>query len=605
LSVSEEITSEGQVGPGFAYRQRLDERKAARTRLGRSEGWIANLRVVVFLTFVAIAWKNYDGSLHAGWLAVPVLGFAGLVVIHARLRRGIRRAERAVAFYRRGLDRLGGDWIGKWDDGGKFADDLHPFAADLDLFGRASLFERMNSARTAAGESALAVWLKAPETSPASILERQAAVAEMASRLDFREELDLLGGDVRGGLDPAGLVSWGLTPPILPDRRFWYVALALGLISALTLIGWLFVGTGPGPFLAAGLVELGFWAWIRERTSQVLGPLDERAGELSLLAELLGRIEREKFVALSLRRLRDGLITGGEPPSRHIARLARLLRRVESGRNQFVAPFSALLMSGTRLSFAVEAWRSAVGPAIGDWIASVGAIEAFGSIGSYAYENPADPFPEIVTDGPIYEAESLGHPLIPVDRNVRNDIRLGGALRVLVVSGSNMSGKSTMLRTVGINAVMAMIGGPVRANRLRLSPLLLGATLRVQDSLQAGTSRFYAELTRLREVVRLAGGSPPLLFLLDEIFHGTNSDDRRIGAEGVVRGLIEKGAIGLVTTHDLALAAIADDLAPRAVNVHFSDRFEDGKLVFDYTMKPGVVRHSNALALMRAVGLEV
>ena len=161
---------------------------------------------------------------------------------------------------------------------------------------------------------------------------------------------------------------------------------------------------------------------------------------------------------------------------------------------------------------------------------------------------------------------------------------------MLVVSGSNMSGKSTMLRTVGINAVLAMVGAPVRAERLRLSPLLLGATLRVQDSLQAGTSRFYAELTRLRQVVALAGGSRPLLFLLDEIFHGTNSDDRRVGAEGVVRGLIDRGAIGLVTTHDLALAAIADGLAPLAANVHFSDRFEDGSLVFDYTMKPGVVR---------------
>ncbi len=188
---------------------------------------------------------------------------------------------------------------------------------------------------------------------------------------------------------------------------------------------------------------------------------------------------------------------------------------------------------------------------------------------------------------------------------MRNSLRLGDDLRVLVVSGSNMSGKSTMLRTVGVNAVLAMVGAPARAARLRLSPLYLGATLRVQDSLQAGASRFYAELTRLRQVVGLAGGEPPLLFLLDEIFHGTNSDDRRIGAEGVVRGLIDRGAIGMVTTHDLALAAIADRLSPRAANVHFSDRFEDGRLVFDYTMRPGVVEHSNALALMRAVGLDV
>ncbi len=213
--------------------------------------------------------------------------------------------------------------------------------------------------------------------------------------------------------------------------------------------------------------------------------------------------------------------------------------------------------------------------------------------------------PEFVTEGALLDADAVGHPLIPAARVVRNSLRLGDELRVLVVSGSNMSGKSTMLRTVGVNAVLAMVGAPARAARLRLSPLYLGATLRVQDSLQAGSSRFYAELTRLRQVVGLAGGEPPLLFLLDEIFHGTNSDDRRVGAEGVVRGLIDRGAIGMVTTHDLALAAIADRLAPRAANVHFSDRFEDGRLVFDYKMRPGVVEHSNALALMRAVGLDV
>ena len=168
-----------------------------------------------------------------------------------------------------------------------------------------------------------------------------------------------------------------------------------------------------------------------------------------------------------------------------------------------------------------------------------------------------------------------------------------------------MSGKSTLLRTVGINAVLAFAGAPVRARRLRLSPLAIGATLRIQDSLQAGRSRFYAEITRVRQIVDLSEGPLPLLFLFDELFHGTNSHDRCVGAEAVIRGLIDRGAIGLVTTHDLALAQIADRLAPRADNVHFEDQLVDGKMHFDYRMRPGVVQHSNALALMRAIGLEV
>jgi DNA mismatch repair ATPase MutS len=172
-----------------------------------------------------------------------------------------------------------------------------------------------------------------------------------------------------------------------------------------------------------------------------------------------------------------------------------------------------------------------------------------------------------------------------------------------VVSGSNMSGKSTLLRTIGTNTVLAQTGAPVRAKRLRLSPLSVGTSMRIHDSLQAGTSRFYAEITRLRQLVDLARGPSPLLFLLDEILHGTNSHDRRIGAETIVRGLVERGAVGLVTTHDLSLAQIADALAPRVANVHFEDHLEDGRMTFDYRMRPGVVRKSNALELMRAVGL--
>jgi DNA mismatch repair ATPase MutS len=188
---------------------------------------------------------------------------------------------------------------------------------------------------------------------------------------------------------------------------------------------------------------------------------------------------------------------------------------------------------------------------------------------------------------------------------VRNDVAIDGEIRLLVVSGSNMSGKSTLLRTIGINAVMALAGAPVRAAGLRMTPLAVGATLRIQDSLQEGRSRFYAEITRIRELADLARGTTPLLFLLDELFHGTNSHDRLIGSTGVLRSLLARGAIGLITTHDLALTAIADSLAPRATNVHFEDRFEGDAIVFDFRMKPGPVTRSNALALMRSVGLDV
>ncbi len=283
---------------------------------------------------------------------------------------------------------------------------------------------------------------------------------------------------------------------------------------------------------------------------------------------------------------------------------------------------AAALLWGTHVAIAIEAWRRAHGRHVREWLRNCGEFEALASLSAYRYEHPDDPFPEI--DGPdaqsaMFDGVGLGHPLIPAARMVRNDVCLGRDLSssggadlsgprkpdLLVVSGSNMSGKSTLLRTVGVNAVLAFGGAPVRAGRLRVSPLRVGATLRIQDSLQEGRSRFYAEITRIREVADLAEGSVPVLFLLDELLHGTNSHDRAVGAAGILRALLDRGAIGLITTHDLALTNVADTLGSRASNVHFDDRFEAGEIAFDYVMKPGPVTRSNAIALMRAVGLDV
>jgi DNA mismatch repair ATPase MutS len=232
-------------------------------------------------------------------------------------------------------------------------------------------------------------------------------------------------------------------------------------------------------------------------------------------------------------------------------------------------------------------------------------MEALCSLASHAFEHPADPFPEFVTEPPYLEAEAIGHPLLREDRVVRNDVRLGGDLRLLLVSGSNMSGKSTLLRTLGVNAVLAQAGAPVRARRLVLSPLAIGASIRLTDSLEAGISRFYAEILRIRQIVELTSGSLPVLFLIDEFLHGTNSHDRRIGAEALAFTLVRRGAMGLITTHDLALSHIVESLGARAANVHFEDQLIDGRINFDYIMRPGVVQKSNAIELMRSVGLEI
>jgi hypothetical protein len=609
--------------PRTEYARRLDERQRRRAELARRERLVGNLRVGVFLAGLGLTWLALGSRLLSGaWLLVPLAVFAALLFVHEKVTRDWYRAGRAVSFYRRGLARLDHTWQGKGQPGTRFVDDTHPYAADLDLFGEGSLFELLCTARTRAGEDTLAAWLRAAAGAD-EVRARQAAVAELRPLLDLREDLALLGDDVPVGVDFAAVADWGAAEPVLVDRWPRLVAPALGAAALTTLVGWgmsavgaldpagafgaFFDRYGSIPFVAVLVPQLAFAGWFLDRVRRVLRVVEKRGRDLALLANVLARLERASFTAPRLRDL-HGVLGGaghGAPPSQRIAQLGNLIDLLNSRRNQFFAPFAYLLLWGTQMAHAIEAWRARSGKAIGRWLDVVGQFEALCALAAYAYENPDDPFPEIAAERGLYDGEGLGHPLLPAERCVRNDLCLTGELRVLVVSGSNMSGKSTFLRTVGLNAVLALAGAPVRARRLRLSPLAVGATLRIQDSLQAGRSRFYAEILRVRQVVDLTRGPLPLLFLLDEIFAGTNSHDRRQGADAVVCGLVKAGAIGLVTTHDLSLTHVADQLGPRGANVHFADHFENGVMTFDYRLHPGVVRHSNALALMRAVGLEV
>jgi hypothetical protein len=414
----------------------------------------------------------------------------------------------------------------------------------------------------------------------------------------------VLAATVGAALDPEKLASWGEEPASGDLRRPRLLAVALAVLTLMSAVLWAANGI-RAPFFIMILLNAAFMFHWRHWMAQVAASVDEAAHELALLSQVLERIERERFQTPRLRQLRGALDVQGHPVSRRIHRLNRLMELLDSSDHVLVRAIGALILWKPQILFALELWRRESGPLVRGWLAATGELEALSALANYAFEHPADPFPELVEAGPCFVGEALGHPLMPDARFVRNDVTLDGGLQVLVISGSNMSGKSTLLRTVGVQAVMAFAGAPVRARRLRISPLSLGASIRVLDSLQGGVSRFYAEIMRLRQLVDLTASEIPLLFLLDEFLHGTNSHDRKIGAEAIVRGLVERHAIGLVTTHDLALAHIADALAPRAKNVHFEDHLENGRMTFDYTMRPGVVNKSNALELMRSIGLKV
>jgi hypothetical protein len=592
-------------GPHAEYRQRRDRFRIQHEKFERRLAWHGNSRFALLIAgLLLLGLSLLLRWFHPLWLLIPLAGFVGLSVAFDRVSRRNRYAKRALAFYEYGLARLEDRWAGGGISGAAYLDEAHPYAVDLDLFGNGSLFERFCSARTRTGRDTLAHWLGGPAP-PEDIRARQAAVADLRDRLAWRERLALFGDDVPEGIDTATLATWGSA--LTGRSSTWVRGLAPCLVG-ITLVafagwsaGWLL---GIVALLALG-VQMGFALALRPRVGRALAGLEGRSRDLFQLAGILACIEGEPFSAPRLGQLQEALRSQGVPASQRLAQLAQLVEMLDARRNIYFAILAVWFLWTTQVALAVEAWRCRAGPTLPRWLTVIGEVEALASLAGYAYENPQDPFPEMVAEGILFEATGLGHPLLPRSRCVTNDLCLGDPLRFLVVSGSNMSGKSTFLRTVGVNAVLAQAGAPVRAVSLRLSPLAIGTTVRIQDSLQAGRSRFYAEITRLQQILERTKEPLPVLFLLDEILHGTNSHDRRIGAEAILRALIQRPAIGLVTTHDLALTEIAGQLAPRAGNVHFADQLIEGVLHFDYRLQPGVVRHSNALALMRAVGLEV
>lgn len=586
------------------YPQRLKQRELTVAHYDSIHIRLGNLRLVLALLVAGMAWESLRRHVFSPWwILLPVGAFVAVAAYHSRILRARDLAQRAVSFYQSGLARIENRWAGTGQSGERFSDPYHVYAADLDLFGRGSLFELLSTARTRMGEETLANWLLVPAAT-GEITERHAAVRELRDELDLREDLAVLGQDAGVGVNPEALLRWAEAPSGMKPGWVRQLSPVLTILAALGAVVWGYWGIVT-PLTAILAVEGVLRYRLRNEIEEVLLSSEHVFRDLSLLSGLLARVERNVFSASRLQSLQAELLSQGLRSSDAIGRLKTIIDWSDSRHNWLVRILDVPLMYSVQVAFAADRWRRSHGYAVRSWLSAIGAIEALLSLSAYSYEHPGDPFPEFVEGGPCFDAKGIRHPLIPSATCIPNDVSLSTNIRVLLVSGSNMSGKSTLLRTVGINAVLAMAGAPVRAQGLRLSSLHVGASIRINDSLQEGSSRFYAEITRLRKLFDLAGGDQPLLFLLDELLQGTNSNDRRIGAEGVLRAFLNRGAFGLVTTHDLALAEIGTTLNGQLRNVHFQEEFEDGRIAFDYKLHEGVVTKSNGLALMRSIGLDV
>ncbi|HXT10051.1 MAG TPA: DNA mismatch repair protein MutS [Candidatus Angelobacter sp.] len=590
------------MDPKKEYQSRVSEWSRRAQALEQAHLRMGNLRIFFVIGLFVLAAVLCRSHVALGFvLTILIVGLFLTGMRHIRIENARDSARRAIRFYQSGLERLDGTWMGKGSHGTEFLDLHHPYAADLDLFGPGSLFELLNAAHTQNGRATLAAWLLEPAP-PQEILARQEAIKELRPQVDLRERLGLLTAEAQGWIRTQSLISWARQPRVLNSNAVRVTAFCLPWVSLFLLI-------------------LGQWQWCltalaaqyalarsyRKRVQQVTRSAGVAQQDLEWLAAVFDCLEAQHFQSERLRRMDAECQCDGRSASQAIQRLAWLYSWLDSSENQLFRVISAWFLWETQFAFAVEAWRTWYGMMVEPWLRRLGEIEALSSLAGYAFEHPADPFPELLPNqacGQV-EAEGLGHPLIAEARCVRNDVLLGPNRRLVVISGSNMSGKSTYLRAIGVNLVLALAGAPVRSRKLRMTHLRIGASIRILDSLQGGTSRFYAEIARLSQIVKLAEQGTALVFLLDEILGGTNSHDRRIGAGCVARALVERGAIGLMTTHDLALARIAEELQPPGANDHFEDQIVNGKMSFDYRLRPGVVQKSNALELMRSVGLAV
>ena len=519
-------------------------------------------------------------------------------------RRKILKLLSVREYYDKGIARLKHDWD-LLDDGKDFIDADHIYATDLDLFGRGSLFQLLCSARTHVGRETLATWMKTLACRE-EVLARREAISELRTRQGLIESVAAAGTTTVSDCRPGTFRKWVAELSGLPRFPLWAPWVALLLVLVLLSLP-VFYWTGhlglQNLWMSIGAlfaVEGVFAAIFSRQVRFILESIHLPSVELPIISELLGIIEKENFSSPKLTALANRIKRDGSAASESAHELNRLVHLME--KRTTLELLSWCLLWGTQFSMAIDRWHRRNGVELLEWLAVLGEFEALLSLSVYSVEHPQDVFPEIVEKGPFFDAEKLGHPLLDENICVPNDVKMCEDVRFLIVSGSNMSGKSTFLRTIGVNAVLARIGAPVRCTKLRLSEMGIAAAIRIQDSLTDGRSHFFAEMQRLRRMIDRAGEGP-LLFLADEIMSGTNSHDRRIAAEWVIRALVLRNAIGLITTHDLTLTEIAANGLPGR-NVYFEDCGEAGNLVFDYKLHSGLLTHSNALNIAHMLGID-
>jgi len=595
------------IAAEYAKRKTAADVEFARQK-GRGDALGLGVVVLALMTARQVwVWVGSNRNLHNVELALAMTALVGIVFRLVRARE--RRQWRLSRLYVEALDRVNEVVPQTGHTGEGFVPDGHLYAWDLDVAGEASLFGKLAVTRTSVGQHGLARLLLDP-TTPDAARQRQTAVQELTPMLNLREQVALLGASKFEEIPAETYERWleVQTPapaawirPLLVTVTVAWIALLAVRFGVYGELG-LWIRPLESLLLAQGMLCL----WLKQDVVKELTAAKRLAGQTAILRHGLEIVQGQRFTAerlLELQRMCVGHVQA-------LRRLENWLLVVDNREKEWFSFLSVTLCGGTHAAFGLRAWKRDHGEAMLGWIAAWSELEALLALATYAAEHSANVYPEIVDADAVFEAEGMRHPLLLRGQAVANDVSMGGAVgtssgtRFLLISGSNMAGKSTLLRTVGANAVLGLAGAPVPAKRMRLSALRLGASLAIRDSLADGRSKFLAEVERLRDVLAMARENRgQSLFLIDEIFSGTNSADRRTAAESVLVGLMAAGSIGALSTHDLALAELAEIAGLRGRNVHMASPDEGDPLAFDYLLKPGVNRTTNALAIVKMLGL--